>query len=193
MSHEQSFVDLIHLVRKGSQEAATELVSRYESVIRRAVRLRLQDARLGAALDSMDIAQAVFASFFVRAAAGQYELATPAQLVNLLVTMARNKLASQVRKEQRERRDYRRSAAETTIGEVASSAPGPGQQLAAQELLHRVYQSLTPEELKLVELRNQRQSWDDIAGQVGGNAVVLRKKLSRALDRITRDLGLEEP
>ena len=44
-------------------------------------------------------------SFFVRAAAGQYELERPEQVVKLLVTMARNKLASAARREHRQRRD----------------------------------------------------------------------------------------
>ena len=42
----------------------------------------------------MDIFQSVFRSFFVRTAAGQYDPADPAQLVRLLVTLARHKLAS---------------------------------------------------------------------------------------------------
>jgi RNA polymerase sigma factor (sigma-70 family) len=192
MPPEHSFPDLIRQVRAGDQEAAAELVGRYESVIRRAVRLRLANAKLGSILDSMDIAQSVLASFFVRMAAGEYELDSPEQLVKLLATMARNKLAGAARKEKAERRDHRRT---TPVGaraeELASTAPGPGQRLADRELLHEVYRRLSKDELQLVELRNQGRPWADIARQLQANAVVLRKKLSRALDRVTRELGLE--
>jgi RNA polymerase sigma factor (sigma-70 family) len=192
MSPEHSFSDLIRQVRAGDQEAAAELVGRYESVIRRAVRLRLANAKLGSILDSMDIAQSVLASFFVRMAAGEYELDSPEQLVKLLATMARNKLAGAARKEKAERRDHRRT---TAVGaraeELASTSPGPGQRLADRELLHEVYRRLSREELQLVDLRNQGRPWADIARQLQANAVVLRKKLSRALDRVTRELGLE--
>src|SRR5262249_8797908 len=74
MSEPTSFEDLIRRVRAGDQDAATELVRRYEDSIRRAVRFRLADTRLVRVLDSMDICQSVFASFFVRTAAGQFDI-----------------------------------------------------------------------------------------------------------------------
>ena len=92
-----TFEELIRRVRAGDQDAAAVLVKRYEPAIRRAVRFRLADARLGTLLDSMDICQSVLASFFVRAATGQYELETPEQLLKLLTAMARNKLTTQAR------------------------------------------------------------------------------------------------
>ena len=99
MSSEQSFASLMEQVRDGDQQAAAELLERYEPAIRRAIRLRLTDARMRAVLDTMDICQSVMASFFMRAALGQYDLETPEQLRNLLVAMARNKLGMQVRRE----------------------------------------------------------------------------------------------
>jgi len=83
-------------VRTGDQKAAEELVRMYESGNPREVRLRL---RIHACerFDSVDICQSVMASFFVRAALGQYDLQKPDELIRLLVTMTRNKLVSQVR------------------------------------------------------------------------------------------------
>jgi RNA polymerase sigma-70 factor (ECF subfamily) len=72
-------------------------VRQYESAIRLEVRMRLGDTRLRRAFDSMDVCQSVLASFFVRAA-GQLDLNEAGQLVRLLVGMARNKLAFEVRK-----------------------------------------------------------------------------------------------
>jgi RNA polymerase sigma factor (sigma-70 family) len=192
MPADPSFADLIRRVREGDEAAAAVLVRRYEPAIRRAVRLRLLDARLGAVLDSTDICQSVLASFFVRAAAGQYDLDQPDQLVKLLVTMARNKLASKVRQERADCRDFRRVDADHQLTNLADAQPGPSQEATARELLHAAVGRLTPEERRLVELRNAGHDWDTIAGQVGGTAVVLRKRLSRALDRVTRELGLDE-
>src|ERR1700736_4210985 len=98
MPPDDSFADFMHRVRAGDQQAAAELVRRYESEIRREVRLRLSDPRLNRALDSMDLCQSVLGSFFVRVALGQYDLDNPRQLLKLLMGMARNKLAFQVRK-----------------------------------------------------------------------------------------------
>jgi len=110
MSPDPSFADLLRRVRGGDQAAATELVRRYEPAIRRSLRLRL-DPRLRCICDSMDLCQAVLCSFFVRAARGQYELDTPQQLLNLLMTMARHKLSKARRDQLRARRDARRVVA----------------------------------------------------------------------------------
>ena len=111
MSEAPAFEELIRRVRAWDQEAAAELVRRYEPAIRRAVRVRLADARLGNLLDSIDICQSVLRSFFVRAASCQYDLETPEQVLKLLTAMARNKLASQARRQHSLRRDNRRAIA----------------------------------------------------------------------------------
>src|SRR5437764_14469760 len=94
MSEEKARADFARRLRAGDEQAAAEFVRRYEPVIRSRVRvwLRMQDARLRRLFDSMDICQSVFASFFVRAALGQYDLDDPSRLVALLVQMARHKL-----------------------------------------------------------------------------------------------------
>src|SRR5262245_46719373 len=111
MPDRTTFADFIRRIRAGDEEAAVELVRQYEPLIRREVRMHLEDQRLGRLLDSMDICQSVLASFFVRTAAGQYDLDQPDQLLKLLVTMARNKLVSESRRQQRQRRDIRRQTA----------------------------------------------------------------------------------
>ena len=98
MDEGNSFTALIQKWRAGDQSAAIELVRRYEPAIRRVVRLQLRDPRLRRILDSMDVCQSVLASFFLRAATGQYDLNQPAQLLRLLAVMARNKVASQARR-----------------------------------------------------------------------------------------------
>ena len=81
MTNSSPFQDLIRRVRAGDEVAAAELVRRYERHIRRVVRVRLVDPRLKRLVDSMDICQSVLASFFVRAALGQYSLKTPEELL----------------------------------------------------------------------------------------------------------------
>src|SRR5205807_1491596 len=52
MSELDAFRDAIRRIRAGDERAAAELVSRYEPVIRREVRLQLQDRRLARLFDS---------------------------------------------------------------------------------------------------------------------------------------------
>jgi hypothetical protein len=73
------------------------------------VRLRLTDPRMCRLFDTADICPTVLKSFFCRAALGQYDLDSPEQLVKLLVTMTRNKIASLARKQRIRAADQRRS------------------------------------------------------------------------------------
>ncbi|HJQ82072.1 MAG TPA: ECF-type sigma factor [Lacipirellulaceae bacterium] len=186
-----SFHDLIRQVRAGDQNAAAGLVRLYESAIRRAVRFRLHDARLRSQFDSMDICQSVLASFFVRAAAGQYDIETPEQLVKLLTTMARNKLASQARKEFARNRAVCQSADPSAANEPWSTEPDPSDESSARELCREALMRLNAEERELVELRQRGCDWDSIAREKNSTPVVLRKRLSRALDRVLHEVGLE--
>jgi RNA polymerase sigma-70 factor (ECF subfamily) len=193
MFDDQPFRELILRVRSGEVAAAADLVCRYEPTIRRTVRVRLRNLRLRRLLDSTDICQSVLANFFVRVAAGQYELETPDQLLKLLATMARNKLLDHARHEQRECRDQRRLEP-GTVEDLPLVARGstPSQQVAAQELLREARRRLTPDELHLLELRDQGREWTDIAAEVGGSPEALRKQLARGVDRVAKQLGLDE-
>ncbi len=191
-----TFDELIRRVRAWDQEAAAELVRRYEPAIRRAVRFRLADARLGGLLDSMDICQSVLGSFFIRAAAGQYDLETPEKVLGLLSAMARNKLATQARRQGARKRGYlrRATALDEAPAEVADPGAGPSRVVAARDLLQEVRRRLRPDEQRLLDLRNDGHDWAAIAERLGGTAGALGKKLSRALDRVADQLGLgDEP
>jgi RNA polymerase sigma-70 factor (ECF subfamily) len=185
-----SFRDLIGRVRAGDEAAAAELVRLYEPAIRRAARIRLADSHLRRLFDSMDISQSVFASFFLRAALGQYELEDPSQLLRLLVTMSRKKLTDHLRQQRAARRDYRRETATALDGLAGRSDPGG--QVATRELVHEFRQRLSPEERRLAELRALGWHWERVAAEVGGSAEALRKQLARAIERVARQLGLDE-
>ena len=193
MSQAADFEELIRRVRAWDQEAAAELVRRYEPAIRRAVRVRLASARLGNLLDSMDICQSVLRSFFVRAASSQYDLETPEQVLRLLTAMARNKLASQARKQYSLRRDNRRVSAIGDAGsQLVSPADSPSAVIVVRDLQQEVRRRLAPDDWRLLELRNQGHDWAEIAARVGGAAESLRMKLARAIDRVVEELGLDD-
>jgi RNA polymerase sigma-70 factor (ECF subfamily) len=192
MSENNAFRDLIRRVRAGDQQAAAELLRRYEPVIRRTVRVRLVDRRLGRLFDSMDICQSVLGSFFVRAALGEYELDEPAQLLKLLARMVRHKVATQARKQQRLCRDHRRTAASPDAADRAEAGPTPSQQVAGAELLQKFREHLTEDERAVAEQRALGREWADIAAERGGSPEALRKQLTRAVARVARRLGLDE-
>jgi RNA polymerase sigma-70 factor (ECF subfamily) len=194
MDEPNPFTDFMRRIRAGDEQAAAELLRHYEPFIRREVRFRLGARRLNRLFDSQDICQLVLASFFVRAAAGQYDLDEPGQLLKLLVAMARNKLAAQVRNQQRRRRDNRRTTqgGGEELETVAAAGPTPSQVFAGNELLEQVRMRLSDEERQLADLRAEGHDWPAIAARVGGTAQARRVQLSRAVERVARQLGLDE-
>jgi RNA polymerase sigma-70 factor (ECF subfamily) len=192
MSQPVTFADFIGRIRSGDAQAAEELVRRHEAAIRLAIRTRLTDPALKRRVDSVDVCQSVLASFFVRAAAGEYDLTDPGQLIGLLVRMARNKLASQARYHNRERRNARRVAGLADAAEQAATDPGPDRVVAGRELLAALQARLKPEERELVERRGAGQEWVEIAAAMGGTPDGRRKQLKRAIDRVAPELGLAD-
>jgi DNA-directed RNA polymerase specialized sigma24 family protein len=192
MNDEQPFDELLKRVRRGESQAADELVRKYESAIRVAVRTRLSDPALRRQFDSMDICQSVLASFFIRASAGQYDLAEPRQLVALLTRMAQNKLAMHARSQYRQRRDVRRDIGDMNVStHVADLAPGPHQQAIDRELVSRAYDLMDADVRQIAAHRAEGENWAGVAAQMGGTADARRKQFGRAMDRIAQALEIE--
>jgi len=193
MGENVSFAELMARVRAGEEQAASELVRLYEPEIRREVRLRLSDPHIRRVFDSMDICQSVLMSFFVRAHLGEYDVSDPRQLLKLLMSMARNKLAFQVRKQRAQRRDHRRVVNETAEQlNVPARSATPSQVAEARELVLEFRRRLNSEEQRIAELRSQGKEWEEIAVELGGSADARRKQLARAIVRVSQELGLEE-
>jgi RNA polymerase sigma factor (sigma-70 family) len=193
MLDETTFTAFIKRIRSGDDQATAELVGRYEPEIRREARLRLRDPRLRRDVDSMDICQSVLASFFVRAAAGQYELDRPEQLLRLLMTMVRNKVVYQVRRQRRQRRDNRRldEPWQEKLDTIASGA-SPTEVVAEREILQMVRERLNAEECEIADLRGLGREWTEVAAHMGGTAEGRRKQLTRAIKRVVEELGLDD-
>jgi hypothetical protein len=58
--------------------------------------------------------------------------------------------------------------------------------------LQKFREKLQPDELLLADRRAEGREWNDLAAELGENGEALRKRLRRAVDRVARELGLEE-
>jgi RNA polymerase sigma-70 factor (ECF subfamily) len=191
MPEPPDFATLLGRVRAGDADAAAELVRRYEPAVRLEARYRLRDRRVRQVMDSQDLCQLVMASFFVRAAVGQYDLNEPKDLVKLLVVMARNKAAKVARDQHRQRRDAGRvEGGEAALEGLAAGGDSPSDAAAAREMLEQIRRRLSDEERRLTELRGQGREWAEIAAELGGTPQGRRKQLERALARVGEGLGL---
>jgi DNA-directed RNA polymerase specialized sigma24 family protein len=64
--------------------------------------------------------------------------------------------------------------------------------VAHRELLQAFRSRLSAEERQLADWRDSGRSWAEIAAEVGDKPDTLRSRLTRALDRVSRELQLEE-
>ena len=187
-----TFADFLRRVCAGDEAAATELVQRYEPALRLEVQLRLTDPKLRRLLDPADLCQSVLKSFFIRATTGQFELDSQEKLLALLRAMARNKIAHEARKQKAQRRDLRR---DVSLGEgellAADPSPSPSRLAIGRELLDAFRSRLSAEELRMADLRSSGRGWAEIAAELGGTPQARRKQLSRAVKRVSQELGLD--
>jgi RNA polymerase sigma-70 factor (ECF subfamily) len=191
MTPDSNFTAFVARIRAGDATAAEELVRKYEPAIRVICRAHLSSG-LRRQFDSMDVCQSVMGTFFARAALGQYDLNDPKELIALLVRMTRNKLASQARYHQRDRRDARRGAGAEALDLAMSPDLSPDRIAEGRDLLQRLRHQLGIEEREIADRRADGQEWVAIAAAMGGTADGRRKQLARAIDRLAPELGLIE-
>ncbi|WP_088256775.1 RNA polymerase sigma factor [Fimbriiglobus ruber] len=193
MSESDAFQQLIDRARRGDNDAATELVRRFEPLVRREVRTLLRRHRclpLDRIFDSADICQSVMARLFDRALPG-VELDGPAHLTNLLLVMTRNRFLQHSRNNQARCRDIRKTH---VLGGVDFPEPAsrgtPIEEAVEHELLEIAKARLTPEEWSLADRRADGLSWNEIAGTMGGSPDGRRMQLGRAEARIADEFGM---
>jgi RNA polymerase sigma-70 factor (ECF subfamily) len=191
----QEFRQLVERVRLGERDAAAELVRLYEPEIRRSIRVRLTDPRLRRVIDSLDVCQSVLANFFVRVSLGEFDLDQPSDLIRLLVAMVRHKVVDQTRRHHADIRDARRveGLTDSRIDRLPSGAATPERIATDRDLLNSVRSRLSEEERFLADQRALGREWPELAKELASAPDALRKKLSRALDRVSRELRIEDP
>jgi DNA-directed RNA polymerase specialized sigma24 family protein len=183
-----NFDDFFASVRNGDTPAVEELVGRYEPYLRRVIRLRLHNSVLRRVADSVDICQSVLADFFRRALAGEFSLHSPDELQSLLVQMAVNRFLDRLRGE-------RRQGGGLPAGwDAPDRGLTPGRAVDEQDLIDAVRARLSEEDRWLFDQKRvHHRDWAEIAAAVGGSPDGLRVKLSRAVARAWRELGLGGP
>jgi hypothetical protein len=140
----------------------------------------------------MDICQSVLASFFTRAAIGEFDLNEPSQIIRLLVGMARKKVAEQARYHQRQRGDVRRTGdGDAEKGMAAATDETPSCLASGRELLQKFRERLLDEERRIADLRSKGFDWAGVAAELGGTPEGRRKQLARAVARVEQELGAD--
>ena len=132
------------------------------------------------------------ASFLIRVTVGEYDFAGSVELKRLLGRMAVNKVVDLARKPEFQCSVVAVSAPGVNGVEPLAPGPGPATQLAWKDMIEAVRARLTDNERSVSELRTTGLSWNEVADRLGEKPDAVRNRLNRAIERIVRELGLEE-
>jgi RNA polymerase sigma factor (sigma-70 family) len=177
-------------IRDGSDEAARELLDQYGPHIMRVVRRRLSK-ELRPKFDSMDFAQAVWASFYSDRI-GLEQLDRPETLIGRLVEMASNKVIDAYRR--RDRQEGQAPPPELPLpedGSLGHERPDermhtPSQEAMAHDLWRRLVAGQPEDMQEIVRLRLVGLTCDEIAGRLGMTSRSVRRRLDDLFEERNR-------
>ena len=183
---------LVASFRSGDDAAATALFERYFARLTALVQSRL-GARLRARVDPDDVALSAYRSFFVRAAAGQFELCETGDLWRLLARMALHKLSHQIDRHTAEKRAVSMEEQLSDSHDLASAEPSPDEAAAISDELEFVMRSLDETERRTLELRLQGELIEAIAAELRQSERTVRRTLVRVRAVLLKRLPDAEP
>src|SRR5258707_871435 len=83
-------------------------------------------------------------------------------------------------------------AAAELVRRYERAVRGPVRAAAAREMLAALLDRLDPRERDLAQRRAGGQKWNEIAAELGETPQAVRMRLSRAIDRVSPALGLDD-
>ena len=178
-------VTFLDKVRSGDEQAARDLLTRYEAEVRLVVRRQLPRL-LRSRFDSLDFLQSVWGSFFRRVRSGPSEFEDSRHLVAFLARAAKNKVIDEYRRAASRKQDMHRE--EPLRGEggrpkdVAGRNDTPSEVAQAHEVFGML-QSLVPEDRRsILSLKADGLSCRDIGEQLG----ISERTVQRVLEDLRR-------
>ena len=177
---ESAVAGLMARVRAGDETAAHELVVRFGPQIRRAIRVRLAGSRLRRVLDSEDLLQSVFRTFWQERDTVQAD--EPGQLVTWLRAVAVNRLNAHARAAAADKRGGAQvNTGSGALAVLAADGPSPLSEVATRDLLERLLERFGPDERRIALARADEVPWEELARREGTTAEALRKQFTRAV------------
>jgi RNA polymerase sigma-70 factor, ECF subfamily len=185
-SEEQALIDLW---RKGDQDAAREIVERFMGRLLLLARRRISQ-RLASRVDPEDIVQSAYRTFFRRVKEGQFVFAEQDDLCKLLMRITLHKTLRRIAFHKAAKRD---PAHETDQGEhhrerllaILDQDPTPEAEVEFFDQLREFMKKLRPNEQKVLQLRLQGYSSEEIATQLSTPELKwYDRKVRRSLEEI---------
>ncbi|MEM7453965.1 MAG: sigma-70 family RNA polymerase sigma factor [Planctomycetota bacterium] len=197
MQADEDFVAIFNDARIGIVHAETELHRQY---VGRLVKLasRKINQRFRSKIDPDEVVQSVFASFFRRAADGDFELNTWNDLWALLVTITLRKCRTKTTGFRTLKRNVAREQSispgksESSI-HIRSSEPSPEESALFNETLDQLFDLLSPLQQSIVSLRLQGYSNVEISQQIGRTERTVYRALKQVREVFVQFESDDEP
>jgi RNA polymerase sigma-70 factor (ECF subfamily) len=179
------FALLMQRLRQGDQEAARLIFHRFAGRLIALARSRL-DERLRQKVGPEDVMQSALKSFFLRHAAGQFDLDNWDSLWALLTVITLRKCGHKVEHFRAACRDVRRESAAPAGDDSAASwqaiarEPLPDEAALMAETLGQLFAGLGADDRRIVELALQGHTPQQISESLG----VLERTVYRRLERV---------
>jgi RNA polymerase sigma factor (sigma-70 family) len=187
MTPDDSRQDWGERLRRGDADAAKEVFARYAERLARLAGQHLSP-RLAARLDSADVVQSAFRTFFRRSAQGEFHIDSSQGLWQLLAKITLLKARAQGRRHLADRRDVRAEAVvadETSQPEAETPEPGPAEQAVLLDQIEALLDGLPPQYGELLRFRLEGHSVTDIAREMG----LSRQSVHRMLNVLQERFG----
>jgi RNA polymerase sigma factor (sigma-70 family) len=181
---------LLARIRDGDEDAARELLCRYEAKVRLVVRRQLPRL-LRSRFDSQDFVQSTWRSFFRRMKASPSDLEDPKSLIAILAQAARHKVIDEYRRASSPKRDVRREEsiwAGAQPREIVDGSNSPIEAAQASEALGRL-RALVPEDRRrILDLKADGLSTSEIAARVG----LSERTVRRVIEDLRHRAGIDQ-
>ena len=185
------FADLIARVKAGDEAAIATLIERFGPEVRIMVRSRLPD-KLRGQFDTMDFAQVVWSSVVADCRDRAEPFDEPKHLIGFLSGVIKNKVAHEHRRLTRTRKYdvareeplYVRRGDREVPREVSAPDPTPSEYAQADDRLDQLTRGRTPQEVRIIDLRLDGRTYDEIALELGMNEKAVRRVIDSIRERM---------
>lgn len=182
--NEAEFRGLIDRARAGEVEALERLLEAFEGDVRAMVRGQLPRA-LRPRFDSMDFVQEVWRALLEQPIGHGPGYEGAARFRGYLAGVVRNKVFEEYRRRTRSQKDnlareeplFVEHGGRTEAREVAAPDATPSEELHARDCLDRLVAGGSALEARIVELRRQGRTFDEIATRLGIHERTVRRLL----------------
>ena len=182
--------EFIARIRAGDEEAATELLRRYEAKVRLVVRRQLPRL-LRSKFDSLDFLQSVWGSFFHRVRTGPTDIEDESNLVAFLAWAARNRVFDEYRRASSQKHNVRREEPLWDGGvnprDLVAPLETPSEVAQARETFERLQDQLPDDRREVLALKAEGYSCREIGERLGLSERTVQRAIEALRDRARDD------